>query len=35
MKVHGLIDSPTEAAGVVGIKAKAVAGLGFQVELAY
>ena len=29
MKVHGLIDGPTEAVGVVGIKAKAVAGLGF------
>ena len=33
MKVHGLIDGPAEAACVVGIEAKAVAGLGFEVEL--
>lgn len=34
IKVHGLIDGPAKAAGVVGIEAKAVAGLGFKVELA-
>ena len=34
MKLHGLIDGPAEAAGVVVIEAKAVASLGFEVEWA-